>query len=135
MVLWEWKDEYELKIDKLDEHHKKFLDVINLLIKITENRSCEEEISLIFFRLVYYVENYFVDEEIYLKEYNSANLKQHKEEHNKFIKEIVKFQKEYQDNDKTVCLRLLKYLQNWFKVHILDYDREAVKLILDESNK
>ena len=131
MVLWEWKDEYELKIDKLDDHHKKFLDVINLLIKITENRSCEEEISLIFFRLVYYVENYFVDEEIYLKEYNSVNLKQHKEEHNKFIKEIVKFQREYQSNDKTVCSRLLIFLQNWFNDHILGYDREAVKLILD----
>lgn len=131
MVPWEWKEEYELKIDKIDNHHKKFLDVINLLIKITENRSCEEEISLIFFRLVYYVENYFVDEEIYLKEYNSVNLKQHKEKHNKFIKEIVKFQREYQSNDKTVCSRLLIFLQNWFNDHILGYDREAVKLILD----
>ena len=135
MVPWEWKEEYELKIDKIDNHHKKFLDIINLLIKITEDRSCEEEISLIFFRLVYYVENYFIDEEIYFKEYNYSNLKQHKEEHNKFIQEIVKFQTQYQENDKTVCSRLLKYLQDWFNNHILDYDKEAAKMILEQENK
>jgi len=132
MELWEWKEEYELKIDKIDNHHKKFLDIINLLINITENRSCEEEVSLIFFRLVYYVENYFIDEEIYLQEYNYENLKQHKEAHNKFINDIIEFQKQYQDKDKTVCARLLSYLQAWFNNHILGYDKEAVKVILKQ---
>ena len=130
MLNWEWKEEYELKIDKLDEHHKRYIEIINLLINVIENRSCEEEISLVFFRLIYYIENYFIDEELLLKEYNCDNLKEHKEEHNKFIKEIVKFQEGYQQEDKSVCKSLLKYLQSWFKEHILEYDREAAELIL-----
>ena len=135
MVPWEWKEEYELNIEKIDEHHKRFLEIINLLINVTENRSCEEEISLVFFRLIYYVENYFIDEEIYLKEYNCVNLKEHKEEHNRFVKEIVRFQQEYQQHDKTVCKRLLKYLQTWFNEHILGYDKVAAELILKNETK
>ncbi len=134
MVTLEWNEDYELKIDKIDEHHKRFLEIINLLINVTENRSCEEEISLVFFRLIFYVENYFIDEEIILKEYNCTNLKEHKEEHNKFVKEIIKFQNEYQKHDKTVCKRLLNYLQSWFNEHILAYDRKAAELILKNES-
>ena len=135
MELREWKEEYNLNVEKIDDHHKKFLDVINLLIKVTNDRSCEEEISLVFFRLIYYVENYFVDEEILLKTYEYINFKQHKEEHNNFIAKIVKFQEEYKNRDRTVCQRMLKYLSEWFDEHILGYDKDASEYLLEKIGK
>ena len=132
MELREWKEEYNLNLPKLDDHHKKFLDVINLLVRVTSERTCEEEISLVFFRLIYYVENYFVDEEICFKEYEYSNFKQHKEEHNKFIKQIIKFQEEYKNHDRTVCKRMLKFLSNWFDDHILGYDKDAANYLLEK---
>jgi len=135
MEFREWKEEFNLNLPKIDDHHKKFLDVINLLIKVTNERSCEEEINIVFFRLVYFVENYFVDEEIYFKEYGYENFKQHKEEHNKFIRQIIKFQEEYKEHDRTVCGRMLKYLSDWFDEHVLGYDKEAANYLLGMMNK
>ncbi len=135
MDLREWKDEYHLNIDRIDEHRKKFLDIINMLIKVSNERSCEEEISLVFFRLIYFVENYFIEEESILKEHNYQKFKQHKEAHNIFIRDIIKLQDDYQNNDKKICVRLLDYLQNWFDKHILVVDKEAFKSsLLNETN-
>lgn len=81
MDLLEWKDEYTVNLEKIYGHHKKFLDIINMLIKIKNDRSCEEEISLVFFRLIYYVENFFADEEFYMKKKKFPQFKPHREEH------------------------------------------------------
>lgn len=130
----DWQEGYTLNLPRIDEHHKKFLDVINLLIKVNNERTCEEEISLVFFRLIFYAENYFVDEEILFKEYGYSNFKQHKEEHNLFIKQVVTFQEEYKNNDRTVCKRMLIFLSEWFDKHILEYDKEAAKYLLEKMN-
>lgn len=135
MELREWIEEYMVNLEKIDEHHKKFLDIINMLIKIKNERSCEEEISLVFFRLIYYVENYFIDEETYMKDHKYPGFKQHKEAHNNFIHGIIKFQEQYQTGDKTVCDRLYDYLQTWFNEHILGKDREAVAFLIEKGVK
>ena len=135
MDLRDWIEEYTVNIEKIDEHHKKFLDIINMLIKIKNDRSCEEEISLVFFRLIYYVENYFIDEETYMKKLKFPGFKPHREEHNTFIREIIKFQDLYQKGDRTICNDLYDCLQNWFDVHILGKDREAALFLIEKGVK
>ncbi|MEA3444768.1 MAG: hemerythrin family protein [Bacteroidota bacterium] len=133
MEIRNWEEKYKLNQKKIDEHHKKFLDIINMLIKISNERSCEEEISLVFFRLIYYVDNFLIEEEIYLKENKYPKFKQHKEAHNTFIHEILKLQNEYQNRNKTICKSLLDFLQNWFDKHILETDKEAVGFIINST--
>ncbi|MCF8372176.1 MAG: bacteriohemerythrin [Bacteroidales bacterium] len=133
MDIREWKEEYMVNLEKIDEYHQKFLDILNMLIKIKNERSCEEEISLVFFRLIYYMENYFIEEETYMKDYKYPGFKQHKEAHNNFIHEIIKFQELYQKADKTVCNRLFDYLQTWFDEHILGEDRKAAGFLIEKG--
>ena len=135
MELREWKKEYTQNLEKLDDYHRKFMEIINMLIKIKEERSCEEEISLVFFRLIYYVENYFIEEENYLREYSYPEFKSHKEIHNDFIRGVIRFQEEYQNGDKTVCERLYTFLQEWFEGHILSDDQKAAEFILEQKEK
>lgn len=129
MDLQEWKEEYTMGMEIMDEHHKKFLDIINMLIKIKNERSCNEEISLVFFRLIYYIENYFVDEEVYIKKNKYPDRKLHKLAHNNFIREVISLQEQYQKGDTNICSKLYDSLTNWFNNHILVEDRKAVEFL------
>jgi hemerythrin-like metal-binding protein len=127
---WAWTKEFEQGHELYDEHHKKFLEIINFSKKVIKERSCEEEISLVFFRLIYYVENCFIEEEIRLRENAYPVFKNHREEHNQFIKQIVDFQQKYKAGDSRICSKLLIFLQDWFDNHILMSDRSAAEFLL-----
>ncbi len=126
---WAWTEEFSFGNEIYDNHHKKFLDIINFSKRVIKERSCEEEISLVFFRLIYYVENYFMEEEIMLRENKYPDFKLHREEHYKFIKQIVDLQQKYKDGEKKICARLLLILEDWFNGHILNADKLAAEFL------
>ena len=132
---FDWKKDYSVNIDIIDEQHKKFLDIMNLLIDTINENDCSQRVADIFFSLAYYAEHYFINEEIMFKNYQYPNLTQHKEVHNKFIMRIIQFQKEFEQDKENVCEELLQYLEDWFKEHILDYDKQASDFLLEHGMK
>ena len=132
---YEWKEEYSVNIEAIDEQHKKFVDIINLLIDIVNKKECNARIADIFFSLAYYAEHYFINEEILFKDYQYPNLSHHKDLHNKFILRIIQFQKEFEADKENICEELLQYLEEWFKEHILEYDKSASDFLLQQGSK
>lgn len=122
-----WEASKNTGFESLDHHHKKFVDVINNLVDILNDKKEESEVLDIFHKLLYYAEIYFIDEELAYQKSDYKELKRHQEEHKDFIAEISKFRKEFKANDKTVCVRMMKYLDIWYKNHILGEDSDAAK--------
>lgn len=125
----QWKDEYNVDIKFLDEQHKKFLDILNQLKTVISGKSCQEDTADVFFALANFAEHHFIQEEIYLKDYQYPGLSQHKESHNQFIQRLVKFQEDYNANKPNVCEEMHDYLLDWFENHILQYDLDAVNFL------
>jgi hemerythrin-like metal-binding protein len=131
----EWKDDYSVNIESIDEQHKKFIEIINLLIDVVNKKHCNSRVADVFFSLAYYAEHYFINEEILFKDYQYPNLTQHKELHNNFILRIIQFQKEFEADKENVCEELLGYLEDWFKEHILQYDKSASDFLKEHGIK
>lgn len=126
---YDWKEEYSVGIESIDEQHKKFVEILNLLIDVINDNDCSLRIADVFFSLAYYAEHYFINEEIMFKDYKYPNLSHHKDLHNTFILRIIKFQKEFEQDKDNVCRELLSFLQDWFRDHILDYDHKASEFL------
>lgn len=123
-----WEPSENTGYDSLDHHHKKFVDVINNLVDIlNENKYGSTEVLDIFHKLLYYAETYFIDEELLYQKNNYAELKKHQEQHTEFIAEISKFRHEFKKGTSDVCIRMMKYLDIWYKNHILGSDSNAAK--------
>lgn len=130
---YDWKKEYSVGIESIDEQHKKFVEIMNLLIDVINDNACNDRVADVFFSLAYYAEHYFINEEIMFKDYKYPNLSHHKELHNDFILRIIQFQKEFEQDKDNVCRELLGYLENWFKEHILDYDIKASSFLKEHG--
>jgi len=126
----EWKEEYNVDNNFVDEHHMKFLEILNELGTISGD-NCTDKITKIFYSLIHYTENYLIKEEIYFQEY--PNLAHHKEAHNRFIEQISKLQDDYKEGKQEICEDMYVYLHNWFKNHILKYDKEAVNYLKNKG--
>jgi hemerythrin-like metal-binding protein len=129
----DWKEEYSVGIESIDEQHKKFVEILNLLIDVINGGECSDRITDVFFSLAYYAEHYFINEEIMFMDYKYPNLTQHKELHNEFILKITLFQKGFENNKNDVCRDLYAYLEAWFKEHILDYDIKASNFLKEHG--
>jgi len=129
----EWKKEFNVNIGFIDDHHKKFLKILNQVREAALEEACLETISRIFYSLVHYAEHYLINEEIYFKEY--SNLSQHKEAHNQFIERIKKLQEDFEAGKEKICFELYTYLFNWFNNHILQYDKESLKFLAGKGVK
>jgi len=120
----EWKAEYNVNVSFIDEHHQKFLEILNSFQDASQEGFCSDKMSEIFFSLVHYAEHYLIREIIYFKEY--PNFSHHQAAHNNFIERISKFQTDYQSGKKGVCDEMYQFLYDWFENHILKFDKEAV---------
>jgi len=128
----EWKEEYNVNVSFIDEHHQKFVLLLNRILEINKQDFCNENVSEIFFSLVHYAEHYLIREEIYFKEY--PNFQHHQELHNKFIERVTKLQQDYNDGKDEVCIEMANYLYSWFENHILKYDKEAINYLKDKGH-
>ena len=129
MRKYSWKEEYNVDIVSIDQQHQKLLENLNRLADVINKGECKEKVSEIFFALGYFAENYFTKEEMLFKNYKYPNFSVHKEAHNNFIKQIIKFQEDYKTGADEVCLQLYSFIEKWFLNHILEYDKEAVTFL------
>ncbi|HAN79020.1 MAG TPA: hypothetical protein DCQ31_15255 [Bacteroidales bacterium] len=132
---YQWKDRYSVNIESIDKHHLNFLELMNSLIDAINEKKCSDEIQTIFYKLLFYAESYFTEEEMLFQKHNYPKFENHKAEHKDFAEKISMLQVEYSKGKSSVCFYLLTFMQKWFQEHILAYDAEAVEFLLKNGVK
>lgn len=127
--IYQWKQEYQLDVEFLDERHQKFLDLVNLLVHAINEEKEADELPQLFFKLMNFVENYFLQEEMLFKEYQYHDLEKHQEEHNQFVQKIALFQDEFSKGNESVGYEMLGFLSWWIKDRIMRYDSNALEFL------
>ncbi|MCD6201748.1 MAG: hemerythrin family protein [Bacteroidales bacterium] len=124
-----WQPEYEFQIEAIDQSHRKLVNLINRLGDMINRQACPESMSEIFFSLIHYAERYLIQEEILLRDLGYPQLDQHKEKHHFFIEKIKSFRDEFSSRNPDICQDLYDFLSEWFRDHILKYDREIITFL------
>ncbi|MBL4932143.1 bacteriohemerythrin [Clostridium paridis] len=128
--MFEWKKEYEVGIERIDEEHKKLFDIANKGYSLLKNDlylDKYDRIMDIVHELKDYAQFHFSAEEEYLKSIGYKKLFTHKMEHDYFIDKIssVDLSKIDSNQDKYIT-EILDFMVQWIKEHILDKDKEYV---------
>lgn len=123
MELFKWSEKYSVNIQKIDDQHKKLFELVNSFNKaIAEGRgnSVEEKVLS---DLITYARAHFYKEENLFEKYLYPDYLKHKEEHDKFIKQVLDFKKQLMEGKTELPHKIFHFLKNWLTNHILIVDK------------
>ncbi|MCX6121284.1 MAG: bacteriohemerythrin [Ignavibacteriales bacterium] len=126
MPLIEWDNAFSVGNREIDEHHKKFFHIINMLFDSMKTGEKEEILLPVLKELQQYVQYHFKAEESLMKMYAYPNISSHKAEHEDAIQKVNKFIIDYERKDDKLAIDVLNFLSNWLQNHILQTDRKYI---------
>lgn len=133
ITIFPWDDNFNTGIAKIDEQHKKLVDIINDLATQFTFHSEDIDLATVFDKLLNYTDYHFSTEEgIWHKTLaNTENEKKHKETHKNFIETVINLINSQQEKSKDeVAENTLGILVQWLVTHILESDRFMVYKVI-----
>jgi hemerythrin len=131
--LVEWDDQYLIGIPRIDEQHKKLIDMTNELYL-----GClkgDDAAKVYFLKTIHeavdYVRFHFSTEEKILGRINYPDFTAHKKEHEDFAREIIQQVQAFQQGKKFVPNVFVRFLRDWVLAHIAVSDKRYAKYLAD----
>lgn len=119
-----WNDSYSVKVQRLDDEHKKLFAIINDLHEGMKAGRGKDVLQGVLDQLLRYTEQHFRDEEILLRQANYPELNAHVVLHQQFVNRIKAFSKEFQAGAAAISVDVLEFLRSWLAQHIMGTDHE-----------
>ncbi|AGT44276.1 bacteriohemerythrin [Treponema pedis] len=122
-----WDANYDVGIQHVDKQHKHLVDLMNELYKACTSSGKEEvdeKFKDVMKEMVEYVLVHFKDEEKIMESINYPKLKEHKQKHEFFIKEVLASVSAYTKGKQFVPNTFVRFLRDWLFNHILIDDKE-----------
>jgi hemerythrin len=125
----DWKDDWSVGNDELDQQHQVLIGYINELndlnIVFQSGKFIEhQDVADIFIKISTYTVTHFKAEEQLLERYNYPGLKKHKEIHQKLIAQLEHLERRFEEVGLNLIPPLLQFLNVWLKEHILGVDKK-----------
>ncbi len=118
----EWNASFNTGVKKLDDQHKRIIDMINKLVEMGDLEVNSETIADILLRMSEYSREHFNTEEEYMLKYNFPDYSSQKAQHLEFKKKTADLCFETWEYKKSVPAEILTYLKEWWVNHILKSD-------------
>lgn len=120
-----WDASYDVGVASVDQQHRHLVDLINSLYNacLGERAELEETFRDVMKELVDYVMFHFKDEESIMEQINYPGVKEHKQKHELFVKEILKSANAYTHGRQFVPNSFARFLRDWLFNHILIDDK------------
>ncbi len=133
MALFTWKDEYSVKIEKIDGQHKKLVELLDQLHSSMLSAKADGVMGKILDELVRYTTVHFGEEEQLMKLHNYPGYQSQLEAHKIFIKKIEDFQTDFKEGKKMISVDLLYLLKDWLIGHINGVDKKYTEFFHDKG--
>jgi hemerythrin len=135
MALIEWKKNYNLGIEHLDKQHQGLVNQINILHEAMKLGKGTEALNEILIALIDYTATHFKSEEVLFHQYNFPDTEKHVAEHQKFVEEVLKFKKAFDEGRLMVSIEVMGFLSDWLITHILGSDMGYKSFLLSKGVK
>ena len=120
----EWKDEYSVGLDSIDQQHRKLISLINQLTTAVEYSTGEEFEREALAELVDYTKTHFTYEEGLMEDNGYPDFEAHRAQHRAMIAEVEAVLAEYEKDHDTAMRRAVDYLKGWLIHHINGTDKQ-----------
>lgn len=122
-----WQSEFDTGNSRIDDQHHEIFKFINLLHSALKLEKDEREVNEVLIGLLDYSIYHFKLEEEMMEQVKYPQYESHKEEHQIFIDRLTKLEIDLKNHNKSITLRLLKFLKVWFSGHILNIDHRFIQ--------
>jgi hemerythrin len=123
MAIIPWKEEYSVKIEKIDEQHKKLVGYINQLYDAMLIGNGEEAVAEILEGLTIYTIHHFRTEEQLMFSNGYSNYQLHKKQHEELEKQVIDFKNKLNNTNPSIVTELAIFLKSWLITHIAASDK------------
>lgn len=124
MALFNWKDEFSVKVTKFDEHHKKLIGLINELHEAMLKGQQQAVIGKTLKSLADYTKYHFGEEEKMMTGYGYPGLQEHKAQHDAFVEKVRHSIAQYEAGKLALSIEVMNFLRDWLKGHIMQTDKK-----------
>ena len=125
----EWNDEYSTRIDEIDSHHRKLIELLNRSYVLIMQEAERNELSQLLDDLIDYAKYHFAAEENIMRQHHYSDLDRHVIEHFSFINSVLSFRNEMNQGRSYLSIEIFDFIKNWLLDHILKVDSEMSKAI------
>ena len=128
-----WRETFNLGITKIDEQHKKLIEIINELYNAHRRGTGQAIMSEILDELVDYTNYHFSMEEDLFTQFDYPAKEAHKSEHSYFVEKISNLQLESKKGNLLLSLKTVDFLKDWTINHILGTDIEFANFLKEKE--
>lgn len=123
MALFNWTEDYSVKVNGLDNQHKKLVDLINDLHSAMKEGKSKEVLGRIINELISYTKFHFTAEENLMLQNKYPEYAKHKEEHEAFTKKVMEFEEKFSRGSVVLSQEIIIFLKDWLINHIQGTDK------------
>ena len=136
--MYEWKDEYCIGNDVIDEQHKTLFMICNRIERIFDDRDDTKDRRAAMEGIKYlkeYTLRHFSDEERVQQEVRYRDRESHKQIHDNFREEILSYEAklEQEQYSRECVLALLDTVKDWLIHHIMGMDQKIMVWTEDDA--
>ena len=122
MPIIDWNVSLMLGVSPFDDHHKRLVDLINLVYDNLITDAPREVTELVLNELLEYTIYHFSEEELWMEQHAYPKLDDQKREHSQFILRIENLLEEHRTQNAPLSPDTLSFLMNWLSQHIKQKD-------------
>ena len=124
MSIMKWSDDLSVQVSEIDQQHQRLIELINKLHEAMLAKQGKQIVSQILDELAAYTVYHFQAEEKYMQQFKYPAYLGHKKEHEGFVHEVEKFQKDYETGKLGLSLEIMAFLRDWVTNHIKGTDKQ-----------
>ncbi len=128
---YDWKDDYKVGIDSIDQQHMKLFLMVKELDGYIEAGETHLVMKTFLIELIKYTMRHFADEEKYMQEIGvpKHSFEEHTAEHKDLVKQLKEFVGEFETQHKIFTPKLIQFLVGWLKNHIVRTDKKIIQFV------
>ena len=122
MSLLQWKQEYSVGIDAMDDEHREMIDLINVIYEKLESGSDPDEVDDCLGDVYNAISMHFALEENLMRGNRYSEYQAHKDNHEELLDQIRDLMDDFHEDPRSGRARLEKRLSDWFAGHFSTFD-------------
>jgi hemerythrin-like metal-binding protein len=135
MAFFQWDDKYSVKIQEIDEQHRKLFAYINEMYEAMKVGKGREVLGAVLAGLLNYTKEHFAAEEKLMHSNGYPAYHSHKSQHDAFTRKIMEFEEQLRAKDFALSIEVSRFLKEWLQNHILRTDMRYVPYLNSKDVK
>lgn len=128
-----WIDEYSVHVKLIDEQHKRFFQLLDMVTSAFYAGKKDIELEEVFRQLFEYRDYHFKTEEEYFKKFNFEGAPPHIAEHKAFDEQVSQMYLEVKKDKLATTVKLIEFMEDWLVHHIGFVDKQYTKCFNDHG--